>query len=185
MSVDAPGPATPNPGQKVAAGPSGPGCTGVVTSARTGVKVQVAGYVWDMALHTSFDSDRLAPRAARRAICDFLESNGMARLTDDAALLTSELVTNAVRYARGPIQLHAYLRGGILRLEVADQAAERGPAPRRARTEDENGRGIELIAKLSRAWGWQAQGATKTVWLELALPSPLGPRIAQPRKPQP
>ncbi|MGV1003519.1 MAG: ATP-binding protein [Candidatus Nanopelagicales bacterium] len=131
-----------------------------------------AGYDSNMAFHAILTSDRQAPRTARRAVCDFLTFHGLARLTDDAALLTSELVTNAVQHARSPrgeIHLRGFIREQVVRLEVVDDDSDAAPAPRKADVRDENGRGMELIAKLAVDWGWASQDHQKTVWLELAV----------------
>lgn len=135
----------------------------------TGVMSATAGYTACMALHATLECDRLAPRTARRVVCEFLSAHKLDALTDDAALLTSELVTNAVRHASGPIQVDAYLRASRLRLEVADDAPHVGPAPRRADLHDESGRGMELIEKMALRWGWDTVGQRKVVWLELPI----------------
>lgn len=135
----------------------------------TGVTVDTAGYTSDMVLHATLPCDRLAPRTARRAVTAFLQAHDLPELVDDAVLLTSELVTNAVRHASGPIHVDAYVQTKRLRLEVGDQAIGDGPAPRQADPDDENGRGMELVDKVANAWGWGRQGDRKVVWLELAL----------------
>lgn len=122
-----------------------------------------------MALHETLANDCRAPRAAREAIATFLTTAGLSHLIDDAQLLTSELVTNAVRYAEGPIELRADVGQGFLRLEVGDCAAERVPQQRVAQPDDESGRGMQLIDRLSSDWGWRICGDGKVVWLDLPL----------------
>lgn len=160
----APG-AAPEPAGAGRAGHRGSG----LKSTQTGVISATAGYTACMALHATLECDRLAPRTARRVVCEFLSAHQLDALTDDAALLTSELVTNAVRHARGPIHVDAYLRASRLRLEVADDTPNVGPAPRRADLHDESGRGMELIEKMALRWGWDTVGQRKVVWLELAI----------------
>ncbi|MGP3981776.1 ATP-binding protein [Streptomyces sp. KR80] len=88
----------------------------------------------------------------------------------DTQLLVSELVTNALRHAWGPIRLtlsRSALRG-TLRCEVEDAS----PAPPRvcpADESDEGGRGLHLMNLLSRCWGshWTPEG--KVVWCELHI----------------
>lgn len=138
----------------------------------SGVNSQSPGYECHMAFHAILTSDRQAPRTARRAVCEFLSCHGLHRLTDDAALLTSELVTNAVQHAANPsgeIHLRGFIRGSVVRLEVVDADVQAAPAPRRADVRDENGRGMELISKLAADWGWARADQSKTVWLELAV----------------
>lgn len=122
-----------------------------------------------MALHEILDNDLRAPREARVAVAHFLSKAHLTQLTDDAQLLASELVTNAVRHARGPIEVRAYVRDGFLRLEVGDSAADVAPTPRAADPDDESGRGMELIDKLSVRWGWRVRGPVKVVWLDLPM----------------
>ncbi len=123
-----------------------------------------------MALHEILANDARAPRAARQAVTAFLNSEHLDVLIDDAQLLTSELVTNAVRYGAGPIELRAYVHDDALRLEVGDAAADRLPARRLAQPQDEGGRGMELVELLASSWGWRVCGAAKTVWLDIAVP---------------
>ena len=124
-----------------------------------------------MALHEILPNTLLAPREARIAIARFLSKAQLSQLTDDAQLLASELVTNAVKHASGPIDVRAYVRDGFLRLEVGDSSVDRCPEPRCASAEDEGGRGMELVDKLSARWGWRARGHVKVVWLDLAVPA--------------
>lgn len=121
-----------------------------------------------MALHKIFPNDAFAPREAREAVARFLSKAQLSALTDDAQLLTSELVTNAVRHASGPVDVRAYVHDGFLRLEVGDSMADAGPQQRVAQPEDEHGRGMELVDKLAARWGWRVRGPMKIVWLDLA-----------------
>lgn len=114
-------------------------------------------------------NDLLAPREARQAIARFLARAEVPQLIDDAQLLVSELVTNAVRHARGPIAVHASFRDGFLHLEVSDSAADAAPQRRVASPDDEGGRGMELIEKMSTRWGWTTTEHSKIVWLDLRV----------------
>lgn len=137
-----------------------------------GVESTPAGYDGDMAFDAIIPSDLLAPRIARKTVTEFLTRHGLARLCDDAALLTSELVTNAVSHARNPkgeIQVRGYISERVVRLEVVDDDVQSAPLPRQANAQDEHGRGMELVAKLADNWGWARTCNRKTVWLELAV----------------
>ncbi|MEU9123587.1 ATP-binding protein [Streptomyces sp. NPDC048506] len=92
---------------------------------------------------------------------------------DDTELLVSELVTNAVRHARGPIRLTLTVRYTTLRCEVEDADPTR-PRPRRTDDSDEHGRGMALLALLTRRWGSRPTDGGKAVWFELAAPSEPG-----------
>ncbi|MFF1376603.1 ATP-binding protein [Streptomyces sp. NPDC058308] len=87
-------------------------------------------------------------------------------------LLISELVTNAVVHTGCPAVLRMLLPGvpadvpGTVRVEVADTSA-RPPAQRHADGDDTNGRGLELVDGLADRWGWQPEGAGKSIWCEV------------------
>ncbi|MFI6560837.1 SpoIIE family protein phosphatase [Streptomyces sp. NPDC050534] len=94
------------------------------------------------------------------------------RLVDDAVLVVSELVTNAVVHAGTEVVLECRLEqdAGALVVEVADHHPSR--APRDAEAEGpyetlEYGRGLRLVATLAEAWGVTFRKGTKTVWARL------------------
>ena len=87
---------------------------------------------------------------------------------DDAALVLSELVGNAVRHARGDtLQVRLRRSRDVLRIAVHD-GSPISPLPREATAEDENGRGLRIIETLSYSWGWEPLGAGKVVWADVA-----------------
>jgi anti-sigma regulatory factor (Ser/Thr protein kinase) len=79
-------------------------------------------------------------------------------------LLVSELVTNAIRYGRPPIQLRL-IRDQPLICEVFDGSST-APHMRRARLSDEGGRGLLLVAQLTERWGTRHSRRGKTIWCE-------------------
>ncbi|GAA2456703.1 SpoIIE family protein phosphatase [Streptomyces glaucus] len=85
-----------------------------------------------------------------------------------AELVVSELVTNAVRYGAPPIRLRLIHDASTLICEVSD-ANPTAPHLRRAKTWDEGGRGLLLVAQLTRRWGSRHIGEGKTIWAELEL----------------
>ncbi|MFB7508543.1 SpoIIE family protein phosphatase, partial [Streptomyces broussonetiae] len=84
---------------------------------------------------------------ATRQVCDW----GLQELALTTELVVSELVTNAIRYAAPPIRLRL-LRDARLTCEVAD-ASSTVPRLRHARSTDEGGRGLFLVAQLALRWG--------------------------------
>ncbi|MFI6346484.1 ATP-binding protein [Streptomyces sp. NPDC050560] len=118
----------------------------------------------------SFPADPGAVRTARTLVRARLADWGAREIEDVTALLVSELVTNAVRHADGPIRLAvSRTPRRTLLVEVSDQL----PDPPRARTaepDDEGGRGLQLLARSAQRWGTRLAGAGKTVWFELTLP---------------
>lgn len=107
-------------------------------------------------------------RLARRFITEFCKASDLSE--DDchtAALLTSELVTNAVRYGGSRATLEARRPGGVLRISVEDdnpELPEEGLAPAFSA---ESGRGIMLVDALAARWGVEHRPGGKAVWFEL------------------
>ena len=92
----------------------------------------------------------------------------LTRLEETAVLLVSELVTNAVRHARGTdaIALKLQTAGAWLRIEVQD-GDPRWPQPRTPAGFDESGFGLVLVDTLARKWGVRETAAGKAVWADL------------------
>ena len=119
----------------------------------------------------TFPAEPGAVRTARRAVRGQLRDWNLDSLGDLAALLVSELVTNALRHATGPIGVRLvrpFDLDGVLRVEVSDPLPD-PPRERPARLEDESGRGLQLVASAARRWGTRPGGSGKTVWFELAV----------------
>ena len=116
----------------------------------------------------TFPAEASAVRLARRRVRGTLAEWDLPELTDVTVLLVSELVTNSLRYAHGPIGVRM-VRGGSLLVEVSDPLPD-PPRERTATAEDEGGRGLQLVAGASRRWGTRHGPLGKTVWFELALP---------------
>ncbi|MEV0627771.1 ATP-binding protein [Nonomuraea wenchangensis] len=109
------------------------------------------------------------PRARRAARGLLAEWGPPSETGETAELLVSELVTNAIQHARGPVVLSMWARGGRLRCEVAD-ADPRPPRPRHAGEQDEGSRGLELVEALADTWGSTPSRRGKVVWFELTTP---------------
>ncbi|MEH0425592.1 SpoIIE family protein phosphatase [Streptomyces stelliscabiei] len=105
---------------------------------------------------------------ARKLATDQLTRWGLEEAVFVTELVVSELVTNAIRYGGAPIQLRL-IRDRALICEVSD-ASSTSPHLRRARSFDEGGRGLLLVAQLTDRWGSRPSGAGKTIWAEQALP---------------
>ncbi|MEV6683571.1 SpoIIE family protein phosphatase [Streptomyces erythrochromogenes] len=113
-------------------------------------------------------SDPAAVSGARRFTDDTLNAWGLGELSFTTELMVSELVTNAIRYGRSPIRLRLILQS-TLTCEVFD-ASSTAPHMRRARSSDEGGRGLLLIAQLAERWGTRHSREGKVIWAEQALP---------------
>ncbi|HSE09359.1 MAG TPA: ATP-binding protein [Nocardioidaceae bacterium] len=91
---------------------------------------------------------------------------------EDAILLTSEIVTNAIQHANGPIRLTVIRLEDGLRVEVHDTTGGT-PAVAHRGMMAENGRGLALLAALASDWGSSLSrpvGTGKTVWFEIHDP---------------
>ncbi|MBW5485117.1 SpoIIE family protein phosphatase [Streptomyces bambusae] len=118
--------------------------------------------VWDLS------SDPSVVAQARRNTTDQLTAWGLEEASFVTELLVSELVTNAIRYGRPPIQLRLIHENTTLICEVSD-ASSTAPHMRRARTFDEGGRGLLLVAQLAQRWGTRHAPVGKTIWAEQSL----------------
>lgn len=107
------------------------------------------------------------PRA-RRLVCGQLAEWGIDEQGETARLLVSELVTNALRHAWGPIRLAVSCRQGTLRCEVND-ANPVLPRARDVHEDDEGGRGLYLLDVLSDRWGSERTLLGKVSWFELSV----------------
>ncbi|MEW2492966.1 SpoIIE family protein phosphatase [Streptomyces nodosus] len=104
----------------------------------------------------------------RRQVVEQLEVRGLSETAFTAELVVSELVTNAIRYGEHPIRLRLIHDSATLILEVSD-SSHTAPHLRRARTYDEGGRGLLLVAQLTQRWGSRHTTDGKTIWAELSL----------------
>ncbi|MFA1538545.1 ATP-binding protein [Actinomadura monticuli] len=115
--------------------------------------------------------DERAPGAARRAVRDVLVRWGLAEDDiDTAVLLTSEVVTNAVRHVRDELRVGRVVKvrvgimDGRLRVDVTDPAPGVPRVVDAAET-DEGHRGMAVVAACADRWGWlPAKDGGKTVW---------------------
>ncbi|MGX9228551.1 SpoIIE family protein phosphatase [Streptomyces albus] len=137
---------------------------------------RLGGLPGDIAASWSFSTGSYAVRRAREAVRQTLREWGLPTLEDTAVLLVSELVTNALRYAHGPIGVRMVrdtrreggAQEGALVVEVSDPLPE-PPRERIVTEEQEGGRGIQLVAHAARRWGTRQGPEGKTVWFELPL----------------
>ncbi|QHC26313.1 SpoIIE family protein phosphatase [Streptomyces sp. GS7] len=90
---------------------------------------------------------------------------GMEPLLFTTELVVSELVTNAIRHGGGPITLRLIRQDAALICEVFDTGST-APHLRHARTTDEGGRGLLIVAQLTRRWGTRFTANGKIIWAE-------------------
>jgi anti-sigma regulatory factor (Ser/Thr protein kinase) len=115
---------------------------------------------------TTLPPDPTSSRACRRFLLSTLEDWKADQFADDAVLLLSELVTNAVLHAGTEIEIQVQLDGDVLRAEVRD-GDPRLPAVRHYSLLSGTGRGLALVAETARSWDVEALPNGKRVWFEL------------------
>ncbi|MFF3973570.1 SpoIIE family protein phosphatase [Streptomyces rubiginosohelvolus] len=118
--------------------------------------------------HWELSAEAVSVGRARELTTGQLEAWGLEELVFATQLVVSELVTNAVRYAGGPLGLRL-IRDRTLVCEVAD-TGHTSPHLRHSAEDDEGGRGLFIVAQLVQRWGTRYTPTGKTIWTEQALP---------------
>ena len=135
----------------------------------------------DFVATAAYQPEPAAAAAARKFVRETLLSwplpGRAARqdtLIDDAVLLTSELVTNAVVHAGTSVHVTCRLSGGAVEIVVLDERPAQlipdlrhAPADPAERT---SGRGLQLPSELASAWGVTYARAVKAVWFRIGMP---------------
>jgi CheY-like chemotaxis protein len=160
--------------------------TGGDVSDKTGMRAEVEGFVLKgETVHYLVDllddlsrrgprsaAFRVADRAdeiasARRFVANHGEAWGYEDIIDDALIVVSELVTNAIMHARSACDLRLKDAEHILRIEVID-GGHGSPELQRPSAHAEHGRGLLLVSAMCAAWGVDTLGdGRKMVWAEL------------------
>ncbi|MEU3946668.1 ATP-binding protein [Streptomyces sp. NPDC029526] len=128
---------------------------------------------WEYELR--FPRDPRGPAVARTTLKAVLGAHGLGEFTDRAELLTSELATNAVRYAPGPAIVLLRWTNPVLRVSVMDTCPVFPLPSAPDMPEAERGRGLLILDLLADDWGGCALGESlygvggKTVWFDLVL----------------
>jgi hypothetical protein len=107
---------------------------------------------------------------------------------EQLALVGSELVTNAVLHARTQLTVTLERRAGRVRVSVSDQSSA-PVAPRHYHPDALTGRGLGVVAAVSRSWGVEPAAGGKVIWAELVVdgspPTPAGPPERRPAEEPP
>ncbi len=112
--------------------------------------------------------DPAAVGEVRTAVEDRLAAWGLTETSFTTELILSELVTNAIRYATGPIAVRLLLDRQLI-CEVSDGGST-SPHLRYAATTDEGGRGLFLVDQVAARWGTRYTATGKVIWSEQPLP---------------
>jgi anti-sigma regulatory factor (Ser/Thr protein kinase) len=102
----------------------------------------------------------------------FLDERGLGEAKQDALVIASELVTNAIVHGAEPIVLEVMVLEHGLRLEVCD--GDNGSSVVAVRDACEGvttGRGLKIVDALAHRWGVEGHRGGKSVWAELDVPA--------------
>jgi anti-sigma regulatory factor (Ser/Thr protein kinase) len=116
--------------------------------------------------------DASVGEARRRVRAQLTEWRSPVELTDNAQLIVSELVTNALRHTGSrSVGCEVRILGSLLRIAVSSAGAGPAGMPTAAAMEDEGGRGLLLVCTLAEVWGVRPRdaGGGHVVWADLAI----------------
>ena len=119
-------------------------------------------------IDVALPSTSSAPGVARRAVREMLSAAPSPTFTEDALLLTSEIVSNAA-VVGGLCRLCAWFLAddGALRVEVHDESHHM-PVVSTARTPEQiTGRGLRIVDAIASRWGVDRDDMGKSVWFEM------------------
>jgi anti-sigma regulatory factor (Ser/Thr protein kinase) len=122
-----------------------------------------------LSVNLQLERDKAAPARARTMVRGLEPLLGEEK-TEDATLLVSELVTNAVRYGGPPVRVRVACGGADgagLQVAVSDGNPD-PPVRRDVAPEAEGGRGVALVDIISDRWGVEHAEKGKTVWFVLS-----------------
>jgi hypothetical protein len=108
---------------------------------------------------------------ARHFVMFVMDVLGRCPVLDEAVLLTSELVTNALNHTRsgkgGMVKVALYRDGRSVQIEVTDDGGITEPTVRARDEFSEFGRGLELVQMIARSWGTRGDASGRVVWAVL------------------
>ena len=112
----------------------------------------------------------------RRAIVDDLHTRDVSpAVVEEAEIVVSELVSNAVRHARpltdGNLRVHWKVKAGVVEVEVTDGGSDSTPRPAPRTIWAPSGRGLRIVRSLAHEWGVTEDRTGSTVWASLGGPS--------------
>ena len=109
---------------------------------------------------------------ARLRVRAALGLHGLGDFADDAEIITSELVTNAVQHAGGNgtqtigVTIIYADSPAAVTIAVSDSSPH-GPIRRDTTAGSEQGRGLQIVEALSVHWGWRQEGGGKVIFAVL------------------
>ena len=115
--------------------------------------------------------------SARKSVVEHLRGRGDVStvVVDEAEIVVSELVANAVRHARplgdGTLRVHWKVKAGVVEVEVSDGGGVSTPRPAPQSLWASSGRGLRIVRSLAHEWGVTEERNGRTVWAALGGPS--------------
>jgi anti-sigma regulatory factor (Ser/Thr protein kinase) len=118
--------------------------------------------------------------ARRHLIADLLSSGTLEAVVDDATVIISELLSNALRHARpldtGEIRVAWSRHGDAIEVAVSDGGATTEPRRSSPTLSSLGGRGLAIVETLAECWGVRHEnGGGTTVWAIVRVPQPATP----------
>ncbi|WP_342666150.1 ATP-binding protein [Phycicoccus jejuensis] len=114
-------------------------------------------------------------RVRRAIVTDLTERDLDEDLVGEAEMVTSELLTNAVRHARplsdGTIRVRWKIRGDVVEVEVTDGGGATVPKPAPRTVWLSSGRGLRIVRSMAHEWGVTEDRTGNVVWATLGGPS--------------
>ncbi|HEV7195770.1 MAG TPA: ATP-binding protein [Pedococcus sp.] len=112
----------------------------------------------------------------RKVVVDDLQTRDVTTtVVDEAEIVVSELVSNAVRHARplpdGMLRVHWKVKAGVVEVEVTDGGGDSTPRPAPRTVWAPSGRGLRIVRSLAHEWGVTEDRNGSTVWASLGGPS--------------
>lgn len=111
----------------------------------------------------------------RTIVADLEQRHVSPAVIDEAEIVASELVSNAIRHARpladGNLRVHWKVKTGVVEVEVTDGGSETSPRPAPRTIWASSGRGLRIVRSLAHEWGVSEDRNGSTVWASLGGPS--------------
>lgn len=116
----------------------------------------------------SFRADPSSASEARRFVAQWCRAWAVPGVAEDAEIVVTELVENAVRHTQDACEVTMERRGGGLTIRVAD-FGHNPPRMRRPAPDVAGGRGLLMVDTIARRWGFESTDSGKVVWADLAV----------------
>ena len=112
----------------------------------------------------------------RKVLVQDLQARDVSEaVVDEAEIVVSELVSNAVRHARpltdGNLRVHWKVKAGVVEVEVTDGGSDSTPRPAPRTIWAPSGRGLRIVRSLAHEWGVTEDRTGNVVWATLGGPS--------------